>query len=128
MKYEIAHTCIRVMNLEKSIEFYSKALNFKEVNRKVFKEEKFTLVYMSDGVTGHELELTYNYDHVEPYEIGNGYSHLAVVVEDLEKSHNQHKSMGYKVSKLSSLPGSPPRFYFILDPDGYSVEIIRKNI
>lgn len=126
MKYEIVHTCIRVMNLEKSIEFYNKALGFKEVKRKVFKEEKFTLVYMSDGVTCHELELTYNDDREEPYEIGNGYSHLAVVVEELEKSHDKHKNLGYKVSKLSSLPGNPPRFYFISDPDGYSIEIIRK--
>ncbi len=114
------------MDLEKSIEFYNNALNFKEVNRKVFKEDQFTLVYMSDGVTGHELELTYNYGQEQPYEIGNGYSHLAVVVEDLEKSHDEHKSMGYEVTKLSSLPGNPPRFYFISDPDGYSVEIIRK--
>ena len=126
MKYEIVHTCIRVMDLEKSIEFYKIALNFKEVKRMVFEENRFTLVYMSDGVTGHELELTYNYDQKKPYEIGDGYSHLAVVVDDLEKSHEEHKSAGYQVTKLSSLPGNPPKFYFISDPDGYSVEIIRK--
>lgn len=126
MKYEIVHTCIRVMNLEESIEFYNKALHFNEVKRKVFEQDKFTLVFMSDGITAHELELTYNYDREEPYDIGNGFSHLAVVVEDLEKSYDEHKKMGYKVSNLSGLPGEPPRFYFITDPDGYAIEIIRK--
>lgn len=126
MKYEIVHTCIRVMDLDKSIEFYNKVLNFKEVKRRVFEKEKFTLVFMSDGITAHELELTYNYEREEPYLIGNGYSHLAVVVEDFEKSYIEHKNSGYEVSNLCGLPSEPPRFYFITDPDGYSIEIIRK--
>lgn len=126
MNYKIVHTCIRVMDLEKSLEFYEKALNFKESKRKDFPEAKFTLVFLSDGISNHEIELTYNYDQKEPYDIGNGYSHLAVVVDDLEKSYEEHMKNGFKVSKLSGLPGSEPKFYFITDPDGYSIEIIRK--
>ncbi|MPW24610.1 lactoylglutathione lyase [Alkalibaculum sp. M08DMB] len=126
MDYEIVHTCIRVLNLEKSMEFYEKALGFKVVKRKDFKDEKFTLVFMSDGKSAHELELTYNYDREEPYDIGNGYSHLALVVDDLKKSHEEHSKGEYKVTKLNGLPGAPVRFYFIFDPDGYSIEIIQK--
>jgi lactoylglutathione lyase len=97
-----------------------------ETRRKDFPEDKFTLVYLSDEDRNFELELTYNYNPEKPYEIGNGYSHLAVVTPDLEASHQKHKAMGYKVTKLSGLPGSSPKFYFMDDPDGYSIEIIRK--
>lgn len=126
MKYEMIHTCIRVMDLEKSIEFYNKALGFTEVKRKDFKDAEFTLVYLSDGVSSYELELTFNYHREEPYTIGNGYGHIALLTDDLEKSYENHKNMGLKVSNLSGLPGEPPRFYFITDPDGYLTEIIRK--
>lgn len=56
---------------------------------------------------------------------GNGFSHIAVSVEDLETSQKTHKEMGYKVTELKGLPGSPPRYYFVTDPDGYDVEVIR---
>lgn len=125
MKYEMVHTCIRVLDLEKSVEFYKNALGFKEIKRKGVKGD-FTLVFMSDGISSHELELTYNYGREEPYEIGNGFSHIAVVVSDLEKSHQGHKEMGYSVTDLKGLPGDPPRYYFVKDPDGYLVEIVRK--
>jgi len=124
--YQIVHMCIRVMDLEKSLAFYKDALGFVETRRKDFPEDKFTLVYLSDEDRNFELELTYNYNPEKPYEIGNGYSHLAVVTPDLEASHQKHKAMGYKVTKLSGLPGSSPKFYFMDDPDGYSIEIIRK--
>ncbi|MFZ7131744.1 MAG: VOC family protein [Eubacteriales bacterium] len=126
MEYEIVHSCIRVMNLERSLKFYEEALNFKEVRRKDFPKDGFTLVYLSDGSSSHQLELTFNYNQEEPYIIGNGYSHLAVVVEDLESSYENHQQMGYQVTKLSGLPGSEPKFYFISDPDGYAIEVIRR--
>ncbi|NTW72952.1 MAG: lactoylglutathione lyase [Eubacteriaceae bacterium] len=127
MKYEFVHTCIRVKNLESSLNFYKEALGLQETKRKDFPENGFTLVYLSDDLRSHELELTYNYDREEPYTIGDGYSHIALVVEDLEGSHKKHSDEGYKVTKLMGLPGTPPRFYFITDPDGYSIEIIRKS-
>lgn len=125
MKYKVLHTCLRVMDLEKSLKFYKEALGLIETKRKDFPEYEFTLVYLSDEDKRYELELTYNYNPEKPYIIGDGYSHMAFSVEDLESSHKSHKSMGYKVTELMGLPGSPPRYYFITDPDGYEIEIIR---
>ncbi|SKC84832.1 lactoylglutathione lyase [Maledivibacter halophilus] len=127
MNYKMLHTCIRVMDLEKSLKFYKEALGLIEQKRKDFPEHKFTLVYLSDESGNYELELTYNYNPDKPYEIGNGFSHIAVAVDDLEGSRERHKEMGYEVTKLMGLPGSPPRYYFVTDPDGYEVEVIRGN-
>ena len=125
MEYKMLHTCIRVMDLEKSLKFYKEALNLKETRRKDFPEDEFTLVYLSDESGIYELELTYNYNPEKPYVIGNGFSHIAVSVADLEASRDKHKEMGYEVTELIGLRGEKPRFYFVTDPDGYEVEIIR---
>lgn len=125
MKCKMLHTCIRVMDLEKSLEFYEGALGLVETRRKDFPDHEFTLVYLSDEAGTYELELTYNYNPDKPYEIGNGFSHIAVSVEDLEGSRERHKEMGYKVTELMGLPGNPPKYYFVTDPDGYDVEVIR---
>lgn len=125
MKYKLLHTCIRVMDLEKSLKFYKEALGLEETRRKDFPEDEFTLVFLSDELGNHEIELTYNYNPDKPYEIGNGFSHIAVSVDDLEASRDKHKEMGYEVTELYGLPGEAPRFYFVTDPDGYDVEVIR---
>lgn len=113
------------MDLEKSLDFYKNALGLFETRRKDYPEDEFTLVYLSDSDGKYELELTYNYDPQEPYIIGNGYSHLALSCDDLVASREKHIEMGFEVTELMGLPGSPPRYYFITDPDGYEVEIIR---
>lgn len=125
MKYKLEHACIRVMNLEKSLNFYKGALGLKEARRKDFPEWEFTLVYLTDEDENFEIELTYNYSPENPYELGNGFSHFALVVEDLEKSHGEHKKLEYEVTDLKGLPGTKPSYYFITDPDGYKIEIIR---
>ena len=127
LNYKFVHSCIRVMDLEESVEFYKKALGLKVTSERDFPEDKFTLVYMTDEEENFELELTYNYDREEPYTIGDGYSHLAVVVDDLESSHKKHKELGYEVTDLSGIGGSSGSFYFLTDPDGYDIEIIRGN-
>ena len=97
------HTCVRVKDLEASLQFYQEALGFKEVRRNDFPEYKFTLVYMQlEDDPDYELELTYNYDH-EVYDLGNGYGHIAVGVDDLEATHQAHKEAGYNVTDLSGL-------------------------
>lgn len=125
MQYKMIHSCLRVMNLEASVKFYQEALGFVISRRRDFPEHKFTLCYMEDPEGGFELELTYNYDQQEPYQIGNGYSHLAVSVVDLEGSHQHHEEMGLNPKPLKGLPGQPARFYFLEDPDGYLVEVVR---
>lgn len=127
MKCKMLHTCLRVMDLEKSIKFYTEALGLIETRRKDFPDHEFTLVFLSDEERNYEIELTYNYNPEKPYVIGNGFSHLAFSAKDLEGSREKHKEMGYKVSELMGLPGNPPGYYFVTDPDGYEVEIIREK-
>lgn len=122
---KLLHTCLRVKNLHDSLKFYKEAIGLIESERRDYPEDKFTLVYLTDQQRCHEIELTYNYDTEEPYIIGNGFSHIAVSVDDLESKRKEHQDMGYEVSNLSGLRGEVPRFYFVTDPDGYRVEIIR---
>lgn len=124
MATRILHTCIRVMDLEKSLEFYKNALGLVETRRKDFPEHKFTLVYLSDTPDGYEIELTYNYDPEKPYDLGNGFSHVAIGADDIVSLREKHMEMGYEVTDLKGLPGEPPRYYFVTDPDGYKVEVI----
>ena len=124
MNYQMIHTCLRVADLEASEKFYTEAFGFVVSRKKDFPEHKFTLSYLTAPGGGFELELTYNYDH-EPYELGDGYSHLAVGVADLEGSHRRHEKMGLDPKPLRGLPGSPPKYYFVEDPDGYLVEVVR---
>lgn len=125
MAVKMLHTCIRVTVLEESLKFYKEALGLIEIKRRDFPEHRFTLVYLSNEDGGYEIELTYNYDRENPYEIGDGFSHLAIGMDDLEKSREKHISLGYEVTELKGLPGEKPGYYFVTDPDGYKVEVIR---
>ncbi len=126
MSYQMIHSCIRVMNLEKSEHFYQQAFGFEVVRRKDFSEHNFTLSYLRSPGSDFELELTCNHDQAEPYKLGNGYSHLAVVVSDLEASHKKHEEMGLAPKPLKGLPGQGARFYFLADPDGYLIEVVKR--
>lgn len=125
MQVKMLHTCIRVTVLEDSLKFYKKALGLIETRRKDYPEHRFTLVYLSDEIGGYEIEITYNYDRENPYEIGDGFSHIAIGVDELEDIREKHIALGYEVTELKGLPGDTPSYYFVLDPDGYKVEIIR---
>lgn len=127
MTYQMIHSCIRVLDLEKSEKFYTEALGFEVARYKDFPEHKFTLSYLRSPGSDFELELTWNHDQKTPYEIGNGYSHLAVSVVDLEASHQKHTEMGLNPKPLKGLPGQGARFYFLADPDGYLVEVVRRS-
>lgn len=125
MKYRMIHTCIRVMDLKKSEHFYQQAFGFEVDRRLDFPEHKFTLSYMRPPGATFELELTCNHDRTEPYEMGNGYSHLALGVENLVASHKQHEALGLNPKPLKGLAGGEAKFYFIEDPDGYLVEVVQ---
>lgn len=125
MTYQMIHSCIRVMDLEKSEQFYREALGFEVTRRREYPEHKFSLSYLRSSGSDFELELTWNHDRAEPYQLGDGYSHLAVGVTDLEASHKRHEEMGLAPKPLKGLPGQGARFYFLADPDGYLVEVVK---
>ena len=128
MEYPMIHICYRVMDLNASESFYRDAFGFEISRKKDYPDGGFTLSYMTSAGLPFELELTYNYDQEEPYVIGNGYSHLAVGVADLEGSHQKHQEMGLEITPLKGLTEGNPRFYFVTDPDGYRVEVVRRTV
>ncbi|RPA58917.1 lactoylglutathione lyase [Aerococcus agrisoli] len=122
---KMAHTCYRVKDLVASKDFYQKAFGFEVAREKDYPESKFTLAYLSLPGDDYELELTYNYDS-EGYDLGDGYGHIAIAVEDLEAVHASQKEQGFNVTELKQLPGDTnPRYFFVVDPDGYKIEVIR---
>ena len=121
---KMAHTCVRVKDLDASLEFYTKAFGFEESRRRDFPEAKFTLVYLTLPGDDYELELTYNYDH-PGYDLGDGYGHIAISTDGVAALHEKHKEAGFNVTDLKGLPGVPPSYYFVIDPDGYKIEVIR---
>jgi lactoylglutathione lyase len=114
------------MDLESSEKFYREAFGFEVSRKKDYPDGHFTLSYMTSAGLSFELELICNYDQEEPYAIGNGYSHLAVAVTNLEVSHQRHVEMGLEVTPLKGLTAGQSRFYFVTDPDGYQVEVVHR--
>ncbi|SFC27343.1 lactoylglutathione lyase [Alkalibacterium subtropicum] len=125
MSKKMIHTCIRVKDLDKSVAFYQDVLGMEEVRRLDYPEHKFTLVYLALPGDNYELELTYNYDQEEPYELGNGYGHIAIGVNDLEDTHEEYSQSGYLVTDLKGLSDGAASYFFIKDPDGYKIEIVQ---
>lgn len=121
------HTCVRVKNIEESLKFYEEALGFKEAERLDYPEFEFTLVYLELEKGGYQLELTYNYGQEEPYDLGNGYGHIAVGVESLEATRKglEEKGYGEQVGKTMELSDGAARYFFVTDPDGYKIEVIQ---
>lgn len=117
MKFHFIHTNFNVLDLKKSMAFYEKALGLKEVRRKEGKN--FTIVYLGDGITDYELELTWMHDRTEPYDLGEQEFHLAFRVDDYDAAFALHKEMGCVCFEN---PGMG--IYFIQDPDGYWIEIL----
>lgn len=123
MKFTFAHNNINVLDLQKSMEFYEKALGLKEVRRIESEDGSFIIVYLGDGVTPHNLELTWLRDWDRPYNLGDNEFHLALRVEDFETAHELHKEMGCICFENEAMG-----IYFIADPDNYWVEIIPSHM
>ena len=122
MAFTFAHNNFNVLDLEKSLAFYDEALGLKPVREKEAGDGSFKLVFLGDGVTAHQLELTWLRDRTEPYNLGENEFHLAFVTDDMEAAHAKHEAMGcicYENKKMG--------IYFISDPDGYWIEIIPKR-
>ena len=121
MKFKFLHNNLNVLDLEKSLAFYEKALGLREVRRK--EKPSFTLVYLGDGgQTPHELELTWLKDRKEAYNLGDNEIHLAFGVDDFAAAHHLHEEMGCICYENQAMG-----IYFISDPDGYWLEIIPRN-
>ena len=122
------HTMIRVLDEERSKRFYENAFGFGEMAR--FPFDSFTLVYLLEPESGIELELTVNHDRKEPYALGDGYGHIAVVVDDLEAEHRRHQELGYKPTDIKEFfrdGALMAKFFFVQDPDGYKIEVLQKH-
>lgn len=122
------HTMIRVKDLDKSFKFYTKELGFRESRRKEFPEKKFDLVYLIlPDSPEFELELTYNYDQEEPYDLGTGYGHIAISHPDIISLREDFVAKGYEVTEIKGLRPDSNKYFFVEDPDGYRIEIIQER-
>lgn len=119
MKFTFNHNNFNVLDLQKSIAFYEEALGLKVVRKYEAPDGSFILVYLGDGVTQHQLELTWLRDRKEPYNLGENEFHLAMAVDDMEAAHAKHEKMGCICFENKAMG-----VYFIHDPDNYWVEII----
>lgn len=122
------HSMIRVLDEERSVDFYGRAFALSVAER--FDFDTFTLVYMRNADVDFELELTINKGRTEPYTLGEGYGHLAFVVDDLAAEHARFEAAGFKPRQIVDFsPGGKPlaRFFFVADPDGYQIEVLQKG-
>ncbi|CAK2167100.1 glyoxalase I [Vibrio crassostreae] len=119
------HTMIRVADLDKSIEFYTKVLGMKELERHDNNDYRYTLVFVGYEQGGTTIELTHNWDTNE-YEMGSAFGHLALGVEDIYAACDKIKSLGGNVTREAGpVKGGSTNIAFITDPDGYQIELIQ---
>ncbi|MEO9337772.1 VOC family protein [Mesorhizobium sp. SB112] len=122
------HSMIRVLDEQRSLDFYRQAFGLEIADRLDF--EKFTLIYLSNSESSFELELTVNKDRVEPYQLGDGYGHMAVSVDDLDAEHKRLTAAGLNVRNIVDFKNEGKdvaRFFFIADPDGYQIEVLQRR-
>jgi lactoylglutathione lyase len=122
------HSMIRVVNEARSVDFYQKAFGFRVEDRYDF--DSFTLVYLRGEGTDFELELTVNKGTTEPYDLGKGYGHLAVTVDDIEAEHARFKDAGLEPRDIKEFHRDGAlmaKFFFVADPDGYQIEVLQRH-
>ncbi len=118
----MVHVNWNVSDLEASMSFYEKALGLKEKRRKTAEDGSFILVYLTDGTSDFELELTWLAEHPQKYDLGEEEFHLAFHVDDFEAAHALHEEMG-----CIAFENHDMGIYFITDPDGYWLEVIPED-
>jgi len=119
MEFAFAHNNLNVLDLAKSLEFYSRALGLKETRRIDAADGRFILVFLGDGKTAHRLELTWLRDRTQRYDLGDNEIHLAFTTPDYAGAKALHKKMGCVCFENEAMG-----IYFIEDPDGYWLEIL----
>jgi lactoylglutathione lyase len=122
----ILHTMLRVVDLEKSIRFYTEVLGMKLLRRKDYPEGRFTLAFLGYGAESDTavLELTHNWD-TRCYELGNAYGHIAIEVDDVYRAAQEVRNRGGKVTREPGpMKHGATVLAFVEDPDGYKVELL----
>jgi lactoylglutathione lyase len=123
---ELIHTCYRILEIDRSVAFYEK-LGFEELRRVPIGDDEATNVFMGLPGDGARLELTYNHGHTEPYEIGAGYGHIAIAVDDLDGTLERLAEVGIEPEKAPySVREGGSRLCFVRDPDDYRIELIER--
>lgn len=125
---KLIHTMIRVRDLDASLKFYQEVLDLTPGHTLDFPD--FALVYLRNPENDVELELTLNKGRREPYTHGDGYGHVAVVVDDVAAKHAELIKAGYQplpVKEFKSGDELIARFFFIQDPDGYKIEVLERH-
>ncbi|MFZ6692219.1 lactoylglutathione lyase [Undibacterium sp. SXout20W] len=125
----ILHTMLRVGNLQRSIDFYTKVLGMHLLRQSDNPEYKYTLAFLGYGSNPEhaELELTYNYG-VEQYDMGTAYGHIAIAVPDAEAACTAVKERGGNVTREAGpVKGGKTIIAFVQDPDGYKIELIQRS-
>ncbi|WP_282603984.1 VOC family protein [Paracoccus sp. PARArs4] len=125
---KLIHSMIRVLDEDRSVAFYRDCFGLRVAERLDF--ENFTLIYLSNDETGTELELTVNKGRTQPYDLGDGYGHVAFSVDDVDALHARLTEAGHAPRKLVDFaPGGEviARFFFIQDPDGYEIEVLQRG-
>ncbi|KHT64418.1 lactoylglutathione lyase [Photobacterium gaetbulicola] len=121
------HTMIRVSDLETSIAFYTKVLGMQVLDRFENTEYRYSLVFVGYDKNGPTIELTYNWD-TDSYELGTGFGHLALGVDDIYQTCDQIKAAGGNVTREPGpMLGGTTHIAFVKDPDGYAIELIQTS-
>lgn len=122
------HSMIRVLDEQRTVDFYDKAFGLKVADR--FGFDGFALVYLRNETTPFEVELTVNFDRTDPYNLGDGYGHLAVTIDSVETEHKRLEGAGLAPGPIRDFKhegATLARFFFITDPDGYKIEVIERG-
>ena len=119
---KFAHFNFNVLDLEKSIAFYKEAIGLDIVREKEASDGSYKIVFLGDGITGFQLELTWMRDQKEPYNLGDEEFHLAFMTDDMDGFDAKHEKMGCICFENPAMG-----IYFIEDPDGYWIEIIPRR-
>lgn len=125
----LLHTMLRVSDLQRSIDFYTDILSMKLLRQKEYPDGKFTLAFLGYGDESENtvIELTYNWG-VEQYEVGSGFGHLAIEVDDVYEATEKMRQQGGKILRdAGPMNAGSTIIAFVEDPDGYPIELIGKR-
>ena len=125
---KVIHVMIRVLDEDRSVDFYDRAFGLKVADR--FQFEGFTLVYLRGPESPFEVELTVNHSRTEPYSHGDAYGHVALAVDDLAAEYARFEQAGFKpnpIKEFAHAGAMLARFFFVQDPDGYKIEVLQKQ-